>query len=87
MKVKLAIHKEIEVEIKNDNTLIELDNFYRTHEAQEWCCKLEESLTEKATEIIKEEVGIPIFDDNCPEGKECIVGVYAMDGEAILEWW
>lgn len=85
MKVRLHINKEIEVEIKNDEALMELDNFYRTHAINEWS-KLDETLIDKAVEVIKAETGLPVFDEESPIGKENITAVYAMDGNAILEW-
>lgn len=85
MKVKLNICKEIEVEIKNDEALIKLDNFYRTHAVNEWP-NLDDTLIDEAVEVVKAETGLPVFDEDFPVGKENITAVYAMDGNAILEW-
>ena len=85
MKVRLHICKEIEFEIKNDETLIELDNFYRTHTVNEWP-NLNDTLINKAVAVVEAETGLSVFDENAPVGKEAITAVYAMDGEAILEW-
>ena len=40
-------------------------------------------MVDKAVLAVKEATGIPFGDENAPE---TIAGVYAMDGEPILEW-
>lgn len=85
MKVRIIVSKEVEIEIKNDKALLELDNFYRTHEVDEWS-KVEVDLINKAVETVEVETGLCAFEEECPKDTENIVGVYAMDGQAILEW-
>lgn len=85
MKVKMHICKEIEVEIKDDNALIELDNFYRSHPCEEWNKVNEKSINE-AVKAVESETGLSVFTEFPELNQEVVCGVYAMDGNAILEW-
>lgn len=84
MKVTLALSKEIVVEIKDDKALIALDNFYRSHQPSEWG-KMELTWIEEATQAVEKETGLSAFVGKYTDA-DSICGIYAMDGEAILEW-
>ena len=85
MKVKVAIQRTVEVEI--DNPVIEeQDTFWRTndHPVPAYAHPhLEETINE-AVKAVEEVVGIPFGYGE--EESENIHGVYAMDGEPIVEW-
>ena len=85
MKVKVAIQRTVEVEIDN-RVIEELDTFWRTNDHPDPAYAhphLEETINE-AVKAVEEVVGIPF---GCGEEEsENIHGVYAMDGELIVEW-
>lgn len=85
MKVKVAIQRTVEVEINNP-VLEELDTFWRTNDAPVPAYAhphLEETMNE-AVKAVEAVVGIPF--GHGEEETENIYGVYAMDGEPIVEW-
>lgn len=82
MKVKVNVIREIEVEIDNP-AIIELDNWWRTHNHTDWMKDSPSELIETSMRAVEEAIGIPFGDDNA---KETVVSVLAMDGEPILEW-
>lgn len=82
MKVKVHVIREMEVEV-NDPAVAALDAFWRNNKIPiSYSPELNE-MVDKAVLAVKEATGIPFGDENAPE---TIAGVYAMDGEPILEW-
>lgn len=84
MKVKVSIQRTVEVEV--DNPIIEkLDTFWRTidHPIPEFAFPHLEKAMNEAVKAVEEVVGIPF--GHGEEESENICGVYAMDGEPIIE--
>ena len=82
MKVKVHVIRDVEVEI-NDPIVAELDSFWRNNKIPiSYSPELNE-MVDKAVLAVEEATGIPFGDETAPE---TIAGVYAMDGEPILEW-
>ena len=82
MKVKVHVIRDVEVEI-DDPIVAELDSFWRNNKIPiSYSPELNE-MVDKAVLAIERATGIPFGDENAPE---TIAGVYAMDGEPILEW-
>lgn len=82
MKVKVHVIREVEVEV-NDPAVAALDAFWRNNKIPiSYSPELNE-MVDKAVLAVKEATGILFGDENAPE---TIAGVYAMDGEPILEW-
>lgn len=82
MKVKIHVVRDVEVEI-NDLAVAELDAFWRNGEIPTSYSPELNAMIDKAILAVEQATGIPFGDDNAPE---TIFSVYAMDGEAILEW-
>ena len=82
MKVKVHVIKEVEVEV-NDPAVAELDAFWRNNEISTSDSPEVNEMVDKAVLAVEEAIGIPFGDETAPE---TIAGVYAMDGEPILEW-
>ena len=82
MKVKVHVIRDVEVEI-DDPIVAELDSFWRNNKIPiSYSPELNE-MVDKAVLAVEEATGIPFGDETAPE---TIAGVYAMDGEPILEW-
>ena len=82
MKVKVHVIRDVEVEI-DDPIVAELDSFWRNNKIPiSYSPELNE-MVDKAVLAVEEATGIPFGDENAPG---TIAGVYAMDGEPILEW-
>ena len=77
MKVRIEISREIEVDVKPHSAIAMLDEYYRRHPNGSPHLLIEEAITEA-----EELTGIPFGAD---DASETIYGVYAEDGEAILE--
>lgn len=80
MKVKMFIVKNIEID---DPAVAELDTFWRNTEAPVYNSPELNAMVDKAVLAVEQATGLPFGDGNAPE---TISSVYAMDGEAILEW-
>lgn len=78
MKVKVEISKEIVIDVEDYGTIASLDKYYRQLPNGFPHLLIKEAIAE-----VEKLTGIPFGDDNAPE---TIYGVYAEDGEAILEW-
>ena len=84
MKVKVHVVKKVEVEVEvNDPAVAELDAFWRNNEISTSDSPELNEMVDKAVLAVEEATGIPFGDENAPG---TIAGVYAMDGEPILEW-
>lgn len=83
MRVKVITTREFEIEVKNP-VVAELDNYWRTHDGENMDYEFSRTLTEKVVKEIEEITGLSFGDKG--EVKEVITGIYAMDGEAILEY-
>ena len=84
MKVKVHVVKRVEVEVEvNDPAVAELDTFWRNNEISTSGSPELNEMVDKAVLAVEEVTGIPFGDETAPE---TIAGVYAMDGEPILEW-
>ena len=84
MKVKVHVIKKVEVEVEvNDPAVAELDAFWRNNEISTSSSPELNEMVDKAVLAVEEATGIPFGDENAPG---TIAGVYAMDGEPILEW-
>ena len=82
MKVKVHVIRDVEVEI-DDPIVAELDSFWRNNKIPiSYSPELNE-MVDKAILAVERATGIPFGDEDAPE---TIAGVYAMDGEPILEW-
>ena len=81
MRVKVAIHHEIEVEV-NSTALEQVDQFWRNTPQTNWNA-MPSDLLLKATQDVEAVTGLPFGDS---QAKETIYAVYAEDGEPILEW-
>lgn len=84
MKVKITVSKEIEVDI-DSKALETLDTLYRTTPMDKWK-DIDNELVRKACNDVEKATGMRFPDDTRLDGEEVITGVYAMDGEAIIEW-
>ena len=82
MKVKIHVVRDVEVEI-NDPAVAELDAFWRNGEIPTSYSPELNAMVDKAVLAVEQATGISFGDNNAPE---TISSVYAMDGEAILEW-
>ena len=82
MKVKVHVIRDVEVEI-DDPAVAELDAFWRNNEISTSSSPELNEMVDKAVLAVEEATGIPFGDETAPE---TIAGVYAMDGEPILEW-
>ena len=82
MKVKIHVVRDVEVEV-NDPAVAELDAFWRNGEIPTSYSPELNAMVDKTVLAVEQATGIPFGDDNAPE---TISSVYAMDGEAILEW-
>ena len=84
MKVKVHVVKKVEVEVEvNDPAVVELDAFWRNNEISTSSSPELNEMVDKAVLAVEEATDIPFGDETAPE---TIAGVYAMDGEPILEW-
>lgn len=83
MKVKVSIVRDVIMDIDSP-ALEEVDKFYRNHSWEDWV-NADSSIVDKAITDVEKATGLTAFNDS-KECQECICGVYAMDGEAILEW-
>ena len=84
MKVKVHVVKRVEVEVEvNDPVVAELDAFWRNNEISTSSSPELNEMVDKAVLAVEEATGIPFGDETAPE---TIAGVYAMNGEPILEW-
>lgn len=79
MKVRIGISREVEIDINTHSAIAMLDKYYRQHPND----PDPSFLIKEAISDIEEFTGIPFGNDDAPE---TIYGVYAEDGEAILEW-
>ena len=84
MKVKVHVVKRVEVEVEvNDPAVAELAAFWRNKEISTSRPPELNEMVDKAVLAVEEATDIPFGDETAPE---TIAGVYAMDGEPILEW-
>lgn len=77
MKVRIGISKEMEINVDTHSAIMMLDKYYRQHPNGSDPSFIKEAIAE-----IEKLTGIPFGADDAPE---TIYGVYAEDGEAILE--
>ena len=78
----MFIVKNMEIEI-DDPAVAELDTFWRNTGAPVYDSPELHAMVDKAALAVEQAADIPFGDDSTPE---TISSVYAMDGEAILEW-
>lgn len=78
MKVRIGISTEMEIDVNTHSVIAMLDKYYRQHPNNpDPSLLIKEAITD-----IEELTGIPFGADDVPK---TIYGVYAEDGEAILE--
>ena len=82
MRVKVAIMREIEIEV-NDPIVEELDTFWRSAEPPVPTSAELDEMVSKAVSAVEKVVGLPFGDGDAPE---TILNVCALDGEPIIEW-
>ena len=84
MKVQISIAKCIEVDIDSE-VLEKLDHLYRITPIENWGI-IDTGLVNKACLDVEKATGLRFADDAKVDGEEVMIGVYAMDGNAIIEW-
>lgn len=83
MKVQIGIAKQIEIDVESE-ALERLDHLYRTTPLENWK-DIDSNLVEQACLDVEKATGLRFADDAKADGEEVMIGVYAIDGEAIIE--
>ena len=83
MKVQISIVKQIEIDVESE-ALERLDHLYRTTLYENWK-DIDYNLVEQACLDVEKATGLRFASYANPDGEEVVIGVYAMDGEAIIE--
>lgn len=84
MKVQISIAKCIEVDVESE-ALEKLDHLYRTTPIENWGI-IDTDLVNQACLDVEKATGLRFGDDAKADSEEVMIGVYAMDGNAIIEW-